>query len=269
MEFVKCVYCETPLPTRGFFCPSCFKQVKCKHCGEILELSAQICVMCGEEIGSKNGLPTMNTIEFSETKAGRNFKASFTDTVGSNISETFGLFLANKVAGKSSKTTLTPSEEYADVDYQDEVETKTLPETTDKHSVKGIFRIDGDKTVLTETRLKATSKLDYGKRLTCLFLLFKKSQGFEKIPRSELTTMLKMASVEDGNLREWISKNNLLLSKNNFVELLLPGEERAKKILTEVFDSNIPDKWEMGSVSKAGRKPKGKNGNKESDNQKA
>ena len=99
-KYMDCIYCNTSLPDKGFFCPNCFKQVKCKHCSEYLLKDAKICIYCGEEIGQKTSDTSMNTIEFSENETERNFKASFTDTVGQSISDTFGMLLANKIGSR-------------------------------------------------------------------------------------------------------------------------------------------------------------------------
>lgn len=97
---MNCIYCDTQLPDRGFFCLSCFKQTKCKHCSELLLKDVKICVFCGESIGQKNTATNINTIEFSETETERKFKASFTDTVGQSISDTFGMILTDRLSSK-------------------------------------------------------------------------------------------------------------------------------------------------------------------------
>jgi hypothetical protein len=103
-----CIYCETKQPEKGFFCPGCFKQVKCKHCNEELLKDAKICVYCGEHLGHKPAAPITNTIEFSETEKERKFKASFTDTVGQSISDSFGRILTSRIGTNKS---LPPSSE--------------------------------------------------------------------------------------------------------------------------------------------------------------
>ncbi|MBW8323931.1 MAG: hypothetical protein K0M50_04120 [Prolixibacteraceae bacterium] len=97
---MNCIYCDAQQPDRGFFCPSCFKQTKCKHCSELLLKDAKICVFCGEAVGQKTAVTNLNTIEFSETETERKFKASFTDTVGQSISDSFGMILTNKMGSR-------------------------------------------------------------------------------------------------------------------------------------------------------------------------
>ena len=46
---IKCYKCENEIAKsdKGFFCPNCLTQIKCKNCGEALEKEAIGCVMCG------------------------------------------------------------------------------------------------------------------------------------------------------------------------------------------------------------------------------
>lgn len=104
-----CIYCDNQLPDKGFFCPNCFKPIKCKHCRETLIKDAKICVFCGEGIGQKSSATNLNNIEFTETETERSFKASFTDTVGQSISESFGMILSSKIGHRKSLPTALPN----------------------------------------------------------------------------------------------------------------------------------------------------------------
>lgn len=254
---MNCPYCQSELPSKGFFCPSCSKQVKCRKCNEDLLANSKVCVMCGEEVGSIiSGSTSMNTIKFSENRGGRTFEASFTDTVGSNISETFGLFFANKMITKSSKVANQDNqEEILDTEYEEAIETKTLPINSDLDLLNNLFSIENDRVILANSNIKAHSKLDFGKRLSCLLLYFQKLRNIEKTPRNELTATLKNASVEDANLRAWIAKNNLIKSANDEVEILLPGIDFAKQVMQDFLNPEIEGKWKLGTKSGRGRKP--------------
>lgn len=254
---MNCPYCQSELPSKGFFCTSCAKQVKCRKCSEDLLANSKVCVMCGEEVGNIiSSSASMNTIKFSENRGGRTFEASFTDTVGSNISETFGLFFANKMIAKSSKDASQDNqEEVLDTEYEDAIETKTLPINSDLDLLNNLFSIENDRIILANSNIKAHSKLDFGKRLSCLLLYFQKLRNIEKTPRNELTATLKNASVEDANLRNWIAKNNLIKSANDEVEILLPGIDFAKQVMQEFLNSEIEGKWKLGTKSGRGRKP--------------
>lgn len=261
---MNCIYCDTKQPDKGYFCPNCFKQTKCKHCGETLIKDAKICVFCGELLGKTDISTNMNIIEFSETETKRSFKASFTDTVGQSISDSFGIILTNKI---SSKKNITPALSFAN---NNPVEEKTEDADSDiivespkvivpeLEQLRNIFKEDGDNISLLETRLKANSKRDYGKRLTLLFLYYKHLSGIDNVPRNSLTVILEDASVEDGNLRSWLVNNPLIGNNSGFVHIKASGKDAAKLYLTEMQNSEIKDKWQIGTTSKFGRKPKDK-----------
>jgi hypothetical protein len=205
----------------------------------------------------------MNTIEFSETKNSRNFKANFTDTVGESISSSFGILLANKIGTK--KPSLPQS---SSIFLNNNPDLQTSPETEEiedavvvspeNNQLKQIFKTDGDKTTLSETRLKASSKRDYGKRLAILFLYYKSILGTDNVPRKELTGIVENASVEDGNFRYWLANNPLIGINGDMVEIKAPGKDAAKKYLVEIANTDLKDKWQIGTTSKVGRKPKDK-----------
>lgn len=203
----------------------------------------------------------MNTIEFSENRTGRIFKASFTDTVGSNISDSFGVFFANKVGlkqGKSSPQNI--NDDNSELDFQEEEANVILiPENSEDFKFKKIFKSDGEKVSLIEPRLKAHHRRDYGIRIICLYLYYKKMLSSEKVSRTEITQILKQASVEDSNLRKWIKNESTLIRQSNGeLELLLPGEEYAREILVEVSDTAVPDRWRLGTKAKTTKKNKAK-----------
>lgn len=258
----QCIYCQSDISEKGFFCPNCAKQIRCRQCEEDLIPNAKICVMCGTDIGSAFTISsTMNTIKFSENRGGRTFEASFTDTVGNNISETFGIFFANKMIGKTSKnTTQDTIDDIQDTDFEEASEVKSLPMNSDLDVLNKLFEADNEKIVLLDSNIKASSKLDFGKRLTCLLLYFQKLRNYEVISRGMLTATLKNASVEDANLRQWITKNNLIKCANDEVTILLPGIDFAKKIIQDYLTPELEGKWKLGTKSGRGRKPsKGKN----------
>jgi hypothetical protein len=259
-----CIYCNSQLPEKGFFCPNCFKQTKCKHCNENLIKDAKICVFCGEEIGQKGNASNFNSIEFSETEKGRKFKASFTDTVGQSISDSFGMILANKIGTKRNLPTALPpsNNNHQEVETEDtEAEISnpsTISTTPELEQLKKIFKEDGENISLLETRLKAKSKRDYGIRLALVFLYYKHLSGIDNVPRSNLTAILEDASVEDANFRYWLGNNPLIGVNNNQVHIKAPGKDAAREYITEIFNPEIKDKWQIGTTSKVGRKSKDK-----------
>ena len=267
---MNCIYCDALQPDKGFFCPKCFKQTKCRHCSESLLKDAKICVFCGEETGQKSSVSNVNTIEFTETETGRSFKASFTDTVGQSISDSFGMILSNKIgsrktiqSGVSSSNESFPQNKAVEADAEviDEkafVVPSSVATTPELEKLKTIFKEDGDSISLLETRLKAKSKRDYGIRLALVFLYYKHLSGVDNVPRSNLTVILEDASVEDANFRFWLGNNPLIGVNNNLVHIKAPGKDAAKEYLAEIFNPEIKDKWQIGTTSKVSRKPKEK-----------
>ena len=256
-----CQYCQNQLPETGYYCPNCAKQSKCTTCGEILIKDAIICVECGTEVKGKTINP-YNTIEFSENRNTRIFKASFTDTVGTSISQAFGIIIANKNPGAKNKNLnglppIIPSSEPIDAEAEILDENK---DSNELNEVKKIIRIDGEKANLIETRLKAKSKRDYAKRLTIIFLYHKSLLGVESVPRRELTTIVDSASVEDGNFRHWLSNNPQIGVDGDMVQIKTPGLELAKTYIQEIFNPDIKDRWQIGTQSR-GRKAKDKKTN--------
>lgn len=219
-------------------------------------MEATICVMCGHDIESTISSSTMNSIEFTEDKNGRSFKANFTDNVGTHISQSLGLILANKFTSKV-KSIQDSEQDFQEAEYQEE-EASIKPLKLgdgDLSILKIIFQEEGGNTILADPRLKAKSKQDFGARLICLFLYYKKLQGFDKILRNELTVIAKHASIEDGNFRKWVkNENQLIKSENDQVKLLLPGSEFAKKVIADFQDDSIVETWKLGIKSKSGRR---------------
>lgn len=258
---MECSNCSTPLPDKGYFCPNCSKQFKCKDCGELLLKDAKACIYCGEEVGVKSSATNMNTIEFSETKNTRNFKANFTDTVGQSISDSFGIILSNKLVPRKPNTLPISGGFLKSPDANNTEEAEVVEEMNDNpelRQLKMIFKTDGEKITLSETRLKANSKRDYGIRLSIIFLYYKHLLGIDNVPRKDLTSILQNASVEDSNLRKWIANNPYIGVNNDLVEIKAAGIDSAKKYLLEIKNTESKDNWQIGTQSKAGRKPKDK-----------
>lgn len=255
-----CLYCSTQLPDKGYYCPNCAKQFKCKSCNELLVKDANACIYCGKEVRNENVAPNMNIIEYGETKNTRNFKATFTDTVGQGISDSFGLILSDKISSRKSNIT-TPKGLPNNIDNRKIEEAEVIhdgPDTPELAQLGKIFKNDGNKITLSETRLKAASKLDYGKRVSILFIYYKTLSGIDQVPRKDLTAILQNASVEDGNLRHWIGTNPLIGVNNEHVELKAPGVDKAKQFLKEISNSEKNDGWQIGSHAKTARKTKTK-----------
>ncbi|WP_291145928.1 hypothetical protein [Flavobacterium sp. UBA7680] len=153
---MNCTYCESLQPELGFFCPTCFKQTKCKKCNEKLLKDAPICVFCGEGVEQKNSTNNINTIEFSENQTERKFKATFTDTVGQSISESFGMILSGKINSKNILPTAVATndvkyEQNNTIDAEVEILTTNMADIKEDNSYPNLKEIKLRDLAKTET----------------------------------------------------------------------------------------------------------------------
>jgi DNA-directed RNA polymerase subunit RPC12/RpoP len=291
MELTNCPNpnCGAPLPGIGNVCSKCRTQFKCanKKCNELIVLGEDICLYCGQEVlvMQKKADSKMNTLEYNEsiTKKGsrRSLRTSFSDTVGTNIATPILQILSNsKVTAKTGKPISNGQQleipETQDIDYQEEpteapkvleapkiLEAPTIPDPEMRQLLE-VFRIDGEAVSLKDTELKAKTKKDYFIRLTCLFLYLRSLQGVEKVPRQQVTELMRKSSLLDGNYNSWIADEQILLhGTRDEVELRTPGSTLAKKVLIDRGDATIPNGWQLGTVKNSSRKKGKTKGKKE------
>lgn len=256
---MECIYCNNSIPEKANFCPKCKHQIKCLNCSSDLEKDSEICIMCGEGINLKS--TSQNTIEFSETKKSRSFKASFSNEVGSNIGEALTSLLLNKDLSQFKSKLVTPERNYINgsseyieaIDTEFSDATKSTVENRDD-KLEGIFNNTNGEITLLETRLKATSKRDYSIRLAIIFLYYKLSKGAGKVDRSDLNSIMKDASLYDGNFRYWLINNDMIGVHEDLVELKAPGREKAKEYINDIYDQSKTDGWKLGSATKKRKK---------------
>ncbi len=262
---MKCIYCNQDVPDKARFCPLCNRQIKCKECDEVLYPDSKICISCGQSVVETDG--SMNTIEFSESKNARSFKANFSDTVGESIAGALGLILNDKMSSHSKRQHLLGSVPQAvsssSIEITDTIATEVID--NDLVAMNKIFKNNNGAITLKETRLKATSKRDAYIRLTLLFVYYQELSGRDEILRSDLTSIMNDASLNDSNWRTWLVKNNLVGVKDNKVEIKAPGREKAKEIMAEVLNSEIEDKWRLGTTGKSLKRAKKKEDNGDND----
>jgi hypothetical protein len=247
---MNCIYCNFQQPDKGFFCPNCFKQVKCKHCSEVLLKEAKICVFCGEDVGQKNSATNLNTIEFSETETERNFKASFTDTVGQSISESFGMILTNKIGSKKHLATALPistvnlqQTEMVETDAEIVVDSKL--KTTAEHEPKDI-------PTLKDVKLRDLAKNETDWLL--VYMYYASEGGTKEFTRENIIQLYKdtgrRTDSRINGLSQYfksISKALYIKSTNDKDFILL---EKGKNKVLEVFKGNSSARIEKKSYSK-------------------
>ncbi len=265
---LNCFTCNSLLPERGVFCKKCGTQFKCKSksCGEFLEPDADVCVWCGELVGSgetksdksTSHSPTMNTFEFKETRNERSAKATFTDNIGDSIKEALALVVSSYPLGVIPRRQNTKSpelngelfpepQEANNSNNEINVTPKQISpvgnETTQK--LKKLFFLDENKLTLEIQDLKANGPKEFGIHLVYLRLLYAKEvEGREFILRDELNDTLKeVMGLLDSNVVSWISKNNDLALKedgeNTLVRLKGDGHTKALAVLEDVYNDEL------------------------------
>lgn len=95
MNKKECPSCSKLLLEKANFCGRCKTQIKCLICKEEIGIEDLCCESCGADIKrrSMDGNQALNKIRYD----GKTFDAEFTDTVGKDVTETFGqIFMANQ-----------------------------------------------------------------------------------------------------------------------------------------------------------------------------
>lgn len=253
---MNCIYCETQQPEKGFFCPSCFKQIRCKHCGEQLMKDVKICVICGEEIGQKSSSANVNTIEFSETETERKFKASFTDTVGQSITESFGMILTNKIGSRKHLPNSLP---FSNIDTEQTVISNDATElTTDLQTVTSSAISQDDLPTLDEVKLRDLAKSET--EWILVYAYFASQKGTKIFTRENITQLYKDTKRFTPNISKNLSQNIKNISKTLYIKptnqedfILLPkGIEKVMDILKGNSKDNKKKKnISVGDNSKA------------------
>lgn len=245
---MNCIYCDAQLPDIGFFCLSCFKQTKCKHCSELLLKDASICVFCGEAIGQKNTATNINTIEFSETETERKFKASFTDTVGQSISDSFGLILTNKMGSKKHIPTSLP--------FQNSNQSNEMVEEEDENIDDFSTNItpnlqQNDIPTLEEIKIRDLPKSE--SEWILVYAYFASNMGTTVFTRENISQQYKDTKRYTTQIRKNLSQYMKGCSKALYIKptndkdfILLP---KGKEKVMEVFNGNSKPNNKKKSVS--------------------
>lgn len=282
MEAFNCPFCNTSLPSRAIFCKSCTKQVRCKTCKDLLELGSLACISCGTPVGEGGNslvaeestepafVSNMNTLEFDETRRGRSLRATLTDEAVGHLSDSFGMFMAGRITDGTQRNRQPLSPVFGEITTeQDQLFLPTSSEndnqqaeretvisnrgqSTNKDKLQKVFLYEGEQIRLYDSRLKATSKLDAARRLTYLLLYAHEQEGRKSIPRNNLNEVLKKAALYDPNASSWIGSSSDLSVEEGEVSLRLPGQERAKEVLEEVLNPEVPDAWALGTSKALG-----------------
>ena len=267
-----CPNCDAIIPVRGSYCPVCGQQARCKLCRELLERSACACVECGALVESGHpshpmGITTsetINTIKFNETKNSRAFEARLTDNAIFSLSNPLGFIFAGRgqdhsamfsrsgVVNPSTQMALPLEREITSSISQEpnEGSTRDFPQTDEvshnSHPITHVFLCVAGKVILDDPRLKATSQLDAGRRLTILYLLAIEHNGLA-VSRSQLDQFLKNEKLYTSDLAKWINNSADFHCDETCVRLRATGKKVAETYLKEIQDPSIPNSYELGS----------------------
>lgn len=258
---MNCIYCNTLLHDKGFYCPNCSIQVKCKKCSESLLKDANSCVFCGNKI-NENGLSdSFNTIEYSESETERSFKATFTNTVGQSISESLGIILSNKIGTKKNishaalnvnNDNLQQFESFAEELRDDNVLSEPV-EVQDSN----------DLPTLMDVKLRDLVKNESDWLL--IFVFYSSERGTKEFSREDIIKSYNDIDMYTISRRKNLSKYIKGLVKALFMKstnetkfiLLKEGKEKAIGILTGVIESKSTSKSssKKNDVKNAGTNP--------------
>jgi hypothetical protein len=263
---LNCIYCASNNDDDSFFCYLCAKQIKCRHCENKLKLDAKACTNCGKllsenldikiENDNLNHPSSLNTVELHETEKSRTIKATFTNEVGNNISNVIGQFLTTKYGEKPNLYQINNLKEISPPPPLDNLNIEreqiinnqkiifnNFPVNDNLNRINDVLRFSDNECHLIENRLQATSKIDYAKRLTYLFLLAKELNGTTKVSKAELYLILKKENVYDNHFRKWFTKNPEFIIEDKTVELRKQGREQAFKYLEELEAKSNENEW--------------------------
>jgi len=256
---MNCIKCDIIIPKESVFCPKCATRVKCKKCEKLLLKDAKVCTSCGKKVKKRKKSKHkknkgQNSIKFIQNENGVSVDATFTDKIGKNITGIFNGILGSDYdvyTNNSSKELV----ETTDFEIVEETESKKLlkegmKKNNSDSKLNDIFKLQDENWILNEPRLKASNATDFGKRLTLLYIALKEENS-EDVKRGDLTKVLEKASVNNGGTRSYIANNSHFnKGEKGIITLTLPGKERVKKILEEVYDDNMENVFDISSISK-------------------
>ena len=111
-----CFNCKKTVSENAKFCGHCRTKLRCHECNEILYEGLSFCENCGAELLEKQtnqSAKAVNEIEYD----GKSFKAKFTDTVGKDVTNTFGdIFKHGQLLNQKQLQNPLPNQEFSSGD---------------------------------------------------------------------------------------------------------------------------------------------------------
>jgi hypothetical protein len=93
--------------------------------------------------------------------------------------------------------------------------------------------------VLINKQLKESTKIDFVRRLICLFIYYYELDGRDRVSRTELTNILEEISVNNSHAKAWLADNKELVTYADGIGLSQQGREFAAKVLTQIIDPSF------------------------------
>lgn len=280
-EFMPCPLCNEATPADMNFCIACDGQIKCMECGSRTFKGKSFCLKCGKTLAGKQESSTAAPNHYIRTVEGEG--ATYKERTEVRATDTaVGVFapaiLPMSAQGyRMPQTPIHNSDDGVDASFEeikDETEVKQLgtgnvtpaninSEPTKKNeegsALSKLFEETDDGWILYNSELKAISKGDFVKRLTCLFLQLNSERGTPVVSRNDVTKLLHYYGVYDSNVRTWLRGERTLLQVTaKDLKLIGPGKQFVSEILSEISDPDKPNVWKIGTRKKKGPNKKAK-----------
>jgi hypothetical protein len=291
---VECFNCQQPVTETAKFCGPCGTNIRCtdKECGQELYAEEAYCRECGKEVivrrpsasttTATSGVP-INTIRFRQDKSSTDLEINVTDVVGSSGVEILAAVLngtANRfLPGNRRKplditppiplnqTNLFNGEESEAEPDQKELPpastappiVSTTPAPTDAITINDVFEASETGWFLQYTQLKGGDKQkDYIGRVVVLFLYYRHELGTSAVLKSDVNALVKDCSLNASNYSKWLLSDGkaFIASTGKTLTLNRAGIEKAKEILAEMADDNVPPGFKIGKRRKSPRTKK-------------
>ena len=219
----------------------------------------------------------VNTLEFEETPKRRYLVTRLTDEAINSLSNPLAAFMGGRAGTLGAKSRRSSNQDaaladsrqqslltdgYIDFNEQDQsdaidvepvVSDSSTSANTEEKKLRELFRYKDKTLKLIDSRLKASSQMDFVRRLTYLFLYAHELEGRETVIDKDLIAVLNDAKVLDafGNARNWIKNSPELLIEGENVGLSVPGRERAREVIAQLLNNEIDGTWTLANLSRA------------------
>jgi len=254
-----CSNCDKPVSSIAFFCGNCLAQIKCKSCGNILNIDDIGCTNCGTPKEMKNNLESrkgdqnINKFRLEETLTHRIIEASFSDTVGKDFAGIIRDASLNKTLKSSSSNnqnsiSSTRIDENSKIKYDDAelfdsessiIEPKNLDERIEE---KPIEKKDNPDPNLKSVTMKNLPNAE--KEWVLIYSFYASDNGKKTFNRESIIELYKSSNRFKDTTKRDLSSVIKILVKDGFINplgdeysILQEGIDKAKEIITRTKSS--------------------------------